>query len=252
MKKLILAIVTVFFISGVQNNCKAQVKKDTLKVLFVGNSYTYSNNLPQIVSIISNKTNTKLITKKSTIGGAKLSQHWNGERGLKTKEIIAKGNFDIVVLQGHSMSTIKESDSLLKYSKLFCDFVKSNEAKPYLFVTWAREFVPQYQETINNGYNQISQENNVIEVPVGNAWALAQKLRPTIKLFSGDGTHPSDFGTFLTACVFVNVLTNELPEKVHNEFRIKDLNGEEIQLMYIDNLNEIFLKKVAQKVVEEM
>ena len=38
--------------------------EDTLRVLFVGNSYTYYNNLPQLVSILSEQTGTKLITQK--------------------------------------------------------------------------------------------------------------------------------------------------------------------------------------------
>ena len=44
-----------------------------LKVLFVGNSYTYGYNLPHIVSIMSEECSTKLITQKSVIGGARLS-----------------------------------------------------------------------------------------------------------------------------------------------------------------------------------
>ena len=54
-----------------------------LKVLFVGNSYTYGYNLPHIVSIISQETSTLLITRKSVIGGASLKEHWNGGRELK-------------------------------------------------------------------------------------------------------------------------------------------------------------------------
>ena len=251
MKKLFFVAVAIFLISGIKSNCIAQVKKDTLKILFVGNSYTHTNNLPQIVSIISDKTNTKLITKKSTLGGAKLSEHWNGKRGLKTKEIIANGNFDIVVLQDHSMATIKEKDSMLKYSRLFCDFIKSKGAKPYLYVTWARELVPQYQETINSAYGQIANEKNAKIVPIGDAWALAKKLRPTIQLFNPDGSHPSEKGTFLTACVFVNILTNELPETPQRYYGTKDKEGESIQLMYVDELNETFLRKVAQEVVDK-
>ncbi|MFH0759194.1 MAG: hypothetical protein V2B15_18040, partial [Bacteroidota bacterium] len=56
-----------------------------LKVLFVGNSYTYGYNLAHIVSIMSEATSTKLITRKSVIGGAHLWEHWNGNRELQTK-----------------------------------------------------------------------------------------------------------------------------------------------------------------------
>jgi hypothetical protein len=53
-----------------------------------------------------------------------LSDHWHGSKGLKTKEIIKKGKFDIVVLQEQSMGTIINPDSVLKYTKFFCNFIK--------------------------------------------------------------------------------------------------------------------------------
>jgi hypothetical protein len=66
----------------------AQEKKDTVRVLLVGNSYIYYNNLAQMIGLISDSLDTKIICKKSTIGAATLGQHWNNERGLKTKKII--------------------------------------------------------------------------------------------------------------------------------------------------------------------
>src|SRR5665648_133272 len=135
-----------FLIAGVisGSSSSAQVKRDTLKVLFVGNSYTYVQNLPQIVSIISDSTKTKLVTRKSTVGGAFLSEHWFGKRGLKTKEIITKGKFDIVILQENSMGTIQQPDSTIKYAKLLCGLIKASGAKPCLYMTWAREKAVSY------------------------------------------------------------------------------------------------------------
>ena len=88
-----------------------------LRVLFVGNSYTYGNNLAHIVSIISEETQTRLITRKSVAGGAHLWEHWKGSRGLETKLIIAEGEFDVVILQDFSMSGIDTPDSTIKYVK---------------------------------------------------------------------------------------------------------------------------------------
>ena len=87
MKFIKYLLVTIFFF-GISNECLSQVKKDTLRVLFVGNSYTYYSNMPHLVSLISDSTKVKLITSKSTAGGATLSDHWKGKKELKTKEII--------------------------------------------------------------------------------------------------------------------------------------------------------------------
>jgi hypothetical protein len=85
-------------------------QKDTLNVLFVGNSYTYYSNLPKMVSDLSKSTSTFIKTQMSAIGGAKLKQHFNQERGLKTKDLIKNVNFDIVVLQEQSMGTLTNKE----------------------------------------------------------------------------------------------------------------------------------------------
>lgn len=226
-------------------------ERDTLNVLFVGNSYTYFQNLPHIVSAISDSTNTKLITQKSTIGGAWLREHWNGDRELKTKQLIQEGDFEIVVLQEYSMGAISSPDSLRKYVKLFSDLIRSTGAEPYLFLVWAREKVPQYQVALDAVYEKVAKENNLTLVPVGKAWELALSYRPNAPLFYSDGTHPADLGTFLTAATFVGILTGEVPEKVYQVPTVKDKNGEFIQLMRLDWLDMIFALKIVQETIDD-
>ncbi|HHU95992.1 MAG: hypothetical protein QM237_06780 [Bacteroidota bacterium] len=223
--------------------------EDTLRVLFVGNSYTYYNNLPQLVSILSEQTGTKLITQKSVVGGAKLSEHWHGLRDLKTKEMIRTGHYDIVVLQEYSMGAIEQSDSLKLYAKLFCEFIKENGAVPYLYQTWAREKVPQYFETIEKVYAEVAEENDARLVPVGRAWRLANQSRPNIQLFDADGSHPSNLGTFLAACLFTATITGEIPEKNRTNYTCLDIEGESITLMILDKLDVVFCQEIAKDII---
>ncbi|MBI9041830.1 hypothetical protein [Lutibacter sp.] len=242
-----IKIIAILFLSL---TIKAQEKKDTINILFVGNSYTYFENMPHMVSLISDNSKTKLVTKKSVVGGAKLSEHWLGQKGLKTQELIKKGKFDIVVLQEHSMGSIKEADSLVKYSKLFCNLIKENGAKPYLYMTWAREKVPQYQEEINKVYSYVADENDAMIVPVGKTWELAMELRPNIKLFDDDGSHPNQLGAFLTACTFVGTILGNVPDNLGTFYSIKDAYGESIILLdQIDALDVIFLTKVVNEII---
>ena len=243
MRFLLLTSISFCFQSA-----NSQTARDTLHVLFVGNSYTYFSNLPHIVSIISDSTQTKIMTRKSTAGGARLSQHWKGDRGLQTKKLIEEGQFDIVVLQEQSMGTIEQADSFAIYAGLFCDFIKANLAKPYFYLTWAREKVPQYQEIITTIYTDVAKKNDAGIVPAGEAWALAQKLRPGIDLFTSDGSHPSSLGTLLTACIFVKTLSGELPTTLRRVFSITDKYGEMVRLMSHDPLDITFCLKVAEDI----
>jgi hypothetical protein len=246
MKKVILLIFGLVLYSGLLYS-----QEKELKVLFVGNSYTYGYNLAHIVSIISEGTSTKLITRKSTIGGASLSEHWLGGRGLETKKIIAEGEFDVVVLQDFSMSAIRTPESTLKYVNLFAEYNKSFGAQTYLFNTWAREKVPQFQAEIDEIYGQAARENGAVRVPVGAAWALAQDLRPMVDLYTSDGSHPNELGTMLSASVFVRVITGELPEILPTLYRIEDASGETVRLMNHNPEDAEFCRRIANQVAEQ-
>ncbi len=243
--KIILILFFVISISGAR--CFSQSKQDTLNVLFVGNSYIYVNNLPHIVSLISDSTKTKIMTKKSTGPGASLREHWFGKKNLKTKEIIKNGQFDIVILQEQSMAPIFRPDSFNTYGNLFCDFIRENGATPYLFLTWAREKVPQYQDNLNKAYFELSDKNDAQIVPVGPAWRMALKIRPTIELFLPDGSHPSKLGTFLTACIFTKVLTGEIPKNLPSYFNTLDIKGETVRLMFLSSLDVSFCQKITSQ-----
>lgn len=248
MKNVIPVILLAFLISS-GSSVFAQVKADTLKVLFVGNSYTYYGNLAQVISIISDNTKTKLITKKSTLGGAKLSEHWRGERGLTTKEMIKSGKYDIVVLQDYSLGPVEVPDSVKKYMGLFCKLIRQTGAKPYLYLTWARVKSPQTQEVINKVYTETGIENEAVVVPAGKAWTLARAIQPDINLYDTDGSHPSKIGTFLTACVFIESITREIPEKMPTNYVTNDVDGESVVLMKIDKDDVEFCRKVAKQIV---
>lgn len=247
MKKNALLVLTGLFLSLVW--VSAQQKE--LKVLFVGNSYTYGYNLAHIVSIISQETSTSLITRKSVIGGASLKEHWNGGRELETRRRIAEGDFDVVVLQDFSMSAINNRDTALRYIQLFSDYIRSFGAEPYLFNTWAREKVPQFQAEIDAMYEQAARDNDAVNVPVGRAWELAMDLRPSVDLFTSDGSHPNELGCMLTASVFVRAICGELPNIVPSLYRIEDAHGETVRLMNHNPEESEFCRLIANQVLEQ-
>ena len=220
-------------------------------VLFIGNSYTYFWNLPQNVAAMSaENSKTLLKTKQSTAGGATLGQHWRGEKDLKTREILQKEKFDAVIIQDHSMRSIKHPDSLSLFGKKFGDLIKENGAQAFVYMTWSREWNPFMQETITKEYIKLAQTINARVVPVGLAWEKARQLRPTINLYDADGSHPSALGTYLTACVFYGVLTGESPVGLSHRLISKDVHGEKIYLNIQSKEDTLFCQLVAFEVLK--
>lgn len=204
-----------------------------------------------MVSLISDSTDTKLVTRKSTVGGAWLWEHWHEKRGLRTKTLIETGNYDAIVFQEYSMAAINSPDSLRKYAKMFSALARSRGARPYLFLVWARERVPQYQLELDHPYQDVAAENGMILVPVGKAWELAREYRPDAPLFHPDGTHPGPLGTYLTALTMVGVITGEVPQEYPAVPKFIDERGEVIEMMRLDWLDAVFARKVAKEAVEK-
>ncbi|SNT12329.1 hypothetical protein SAMN05421640_2380 [Ekhidna lutea] len=205
--RFVTSILLLLFFNGKGNS------QDTLKALFVGNSYVYMSDIPALTSSLSEGTKTYIITLASTAGGARLSNHWNNDGDLNTKQKIADGAFDFVILQEQSTGTLQKPDEFYQHVGLFSSYCRKKGAEPVLYQTWAKEYAPNTQTQISDAYEKAALNNSATLAPVGDVWAIVRKENPEINLFLDDGSHQSNFGAFLVACIMVKVLTGELPDK---------------------------------------
>jgi len=245
-KNTFLIILLLFAFTKVNANSN----RDTLRVLFVGNSYIYYNNLPQMVSLLSDSLNTKLICKKSTYGGSTLGDHWNSRKGLRTREILEREKFDIVIIQDNSMWPLEHADSVSMFGKLFCDLIKSKKATPYIYNTWSREATPETQPAINKVYETLALETQSVLVPVGSIWAEAKIQKPATQLYVSDGSHPSPLGTFLIALCFVKKITGVLPTKYATVYNYPAIDNESIRLMQVSENDILFFSKLVNNYIK--
>lgn len=173
------------------------------RVLFIGNSFTARNNLPEIIVTIAAASGHHIDHQLISAGGASLRRHWNAGEAAR---VIQRGNFDIVVLQEQSTLPIKNRLRMHENVRLFDQLIRNNGAKTALYMTWARQHAPQNQSVITEAYTSIAKEVGAILVPVGDAWERSLRQRDHPMLFAPDGSHPSLAGSYLAACVFVGAL----------------------------------------------
>ncbi|MBP5998888.1 MAG: hypothetical protein KA534_00395 [Sediminibacterium sp.] len=246
IKIITLMLLFVFVLTRANANTNTNTNSDTLRVLFVGNSYIFFNNLPQVVSLISDSMNTKLICKQSVYGGATLGDHWNSRKGLRTRAILEQEKFDIVVIQDNSMWPLEHADSVLMIGKLFCDLIKSKNATPYIYNTWSRESTPQTQSAINKTYETLALQTQSVLVPVGSVWAEAKAQKPTVQLYMSDDSHPSWHGTFLAALCFVKKITGTLPARYPRIYNYPAMDKENIFLMWVPQDDVLYYDKIVK------
>ena len=183
--------------------------KSPLRVLFVGNSYTYFNDLPAMLRTLAGAGRDSIVVHVASVteGGASLRTHWND----RTIARIRERAWDYVVLQEQSLTPIERRPQFVDYGRRFAAEIRSAGAQVVLYLTWAREQRPADQALLDSAYLGLAEETGALVVPVGAAWQELRNVRGLPSLFDEDGSHPSPFGSFVAATVFHRVLFGALP-----------------------------------------
>ena len=197
-----------------------------LHVLFIGNSYTYVNDLPGMLARIAATAGTPptITTDEVVQGGASLEDAWDG--GVAQAKILER-QWTHVVLQGQSVEplTALGPSTFFSYAQQFSDLIVGAGAQPTLFVTWARAagdpiYGPlpygsfacpaQMQDELTIAYEKVAQLwPQSILACAGEAFQRSLTRFPGIALQQSDLSHPTVAGTYLAASTFYVALTGK-------------------------------------------
>ena len=214
MKKL--AILTVL----IAGTTFAQIEK---KACFIGNSYTYFNDMPGMVSALANADGNTLIKDQNTPGGHTLNAH---STNTTTLSKISGDTWDFVILQDQSQLPSfpwwQVSEEVLPYAEILVDSIRSaNEcAIPLFYNTWGRRDGDPMWDSINtftkmnqrlhHTYDYMADKHSGMLAPVGIGFAhIADDPDSPIDhaaLYAPDGSHPSPQGSYLAACLFYEAI----------------------------------------------
>jgi hypothetical protein len=198
--------------------------EDPQRVLFIGNSYTGVNKLPDVfLEVVKDSGRSTPLVKSSTPGGRTLKQHLAIAGSMK---LVDEGGWDVVVLQGQSQEpAIAEKDESVRKEFVesaaeLCKRVraKSPKAKIYFYETWARHAdywgvagkkgpdvganPKEMQERLRKWYGVVAKETQATLVPCGDAWELNYASPKPVRLHTKDHSHPEFVGTYLNAVIF--------------------------------------------------
>ena len=196
----------------------ASVQATTRKVLFIGNSYTYTNNMPLMLQTLATAMGDTLIYDESDPGGYTFEQH--SVYGPTISKIFSQ-QWDIVVLQEQSQlpsfPSAEVDTEVYPYAHILDSMVHKNDTctQTMFLMTWGHANgdpmnCPDYpaictydgmQYRLRQSYLQMTQDNHVIVAPVGAAWKVVHDSFVAPWLFISDSSHPLVAGSYLEACV---------------------------------------------------
>lgn len=235
--------------------------QSTYKVLFLGNSYTYVNNLPQLVHDVALSAGDTLMFDSNAPGGYQLVDHYGN--ATSQSKIIA-GGWDYVVLQGQSQEPIILTSQFnsggAALSNLINQYNPCAVIMPYM--TWGRKngdasncpvfpVMCTYQgmdTTLRNHYLDLTATLNGEVSPVSVVWNYIRQNHPAIELYQADESHPSAAGSYAAACCFYAAIFKKDPTLITYNFGLSASQASIIRsaakTIVFDNLPEWDYKKM--------
>lgn len=227
-------------------------EKEPAKILFIGNSYTGVNQLPQIIKeVIASGGHGAAVIKSSNPGGRTLEQHLTWK---STITLIDEGDWDVVIIQGQSQEAAMAEDyenirkSFVESGKKLCEMIhqKSPRARIIWYQTWARhadywkdpkcdlsigKSPEDMMERNRKWYLQLAKDNaNTKVARVGDAWEKYYLAHPSKELHSGDNSHPAFAGSYLAALVIYQTIYQPASMKVNYRGRLTEELAAELQI----------------------
>lgn len=207
----------------------AQATGRIKRVLFLGNSYTAVNNLPDLVSKFAASTGDSVFTALSTPGGFTLQGHSNLQASLN---LIQQPGWDFVVLQEQSqLPAFPQSQvdvDMFPFAKKLDSLIHLSNpcAKVVFFRTWGRQNGDQancpnwppvctysgMDSLLALRYRQMADSNQALLCPVGEVWKKVRFTYPQVTLYQSDGSHPEIAGSYLAAVSFYTIFFQKNPE----------------------------------------
>ena len=238
----------IFFCAGLvvfANLLHAQTR-----VLFIGNSYTAVNNLPQLTAdcaLSIGFAGFPMEIASSTPGGTTFQMHTTN---TTTQSLISQGNWDFVVLQEQSQlpsfPDAQVQTECFPFASQLNDQILAADscAETIFYMTWGRQNgdasncaswppVCTYEgmdSLLNLRYRQMAIDNQALLSPVGALWNYIRTNYPEINLYAADESHPSLEGSYAAACSMVSIIFRTDPTLITFYSTLEPVVAEKIKL----------------------
>ncbi len=226
----------------------AFITKKKPRILFVGNSHTFKNKMPEMFRRLCVQQGIDPHVTVLAKGRHSLYEflYPDGEDaesvrlGRELRRLLKKKKWDAVVLQDRSYEAVANPEKMRQAVRELDAMVRQAGARTVLYMTWApkkgnasyqkhageRGKTPDaYLSRVWKMYAGLSATYETALAPVGMAFRRGKEILPSISLLSDDGLHASTSGSYLAACVLYATIFGKSPEG--NPYRPDGLAGTE-------------------------
>jgi hypothetical protein len=216
-----------------------------MRILFIGNSLTYSQGLPYMVRALADSLGEAPVVEEVAMPDFSLEDHWSDGRAARA---IRGGCWNYVVLQQGPSSRADSRVLLLEYAARFDALVRAQGGRSALYSVWpAASRRADFDRAIES-YALAAEHVDGLLLPAATAWLEAWERDPGLDLYQDD-LHPTQAGAYLAALVITARLTGRAPAEMPAVFAVRVLGG--TGTVRIDPATAATLRAAAQAALEQ-
>ena len=173
-----------------------------MKLLFVGNSHTYYNSMPDIVRRLFEATGQKAHVTMLAVGGKGLAYHATAHN---TSFNIRCGGYDAVIVQ--DKATGFEAVGFRDAAKAIKEMADRAGSQLYLYMPWAARESRSLQNAMTDTYQDFCRANGCFFAPTGEVFGRLLLTESADLLYREDGNHATPFGSYVAAVTIFYTVT---------------------------------------------
>ena len=218
-------------------------KDKTYNILFIGNSYTYTNDMPRVLfEKMAESCGYKVRVTAITKGSYTLEQFADPADpygGKVMANLSAPGSYDYVILQEQSVRPITEPEKFRAAVSNLESRIRAIGAQPILYATWGRKSgndrLTELGLTNESMTWKLAAEyaavGKKLDIPVMHVGAAFYDVNTTtdIELYNEDLSHPAMEGSYLAALTLFCGIFGVDPQAVSYTANIPEENVSAMQ-----------------------
>jgi hypothetical protein len=170
---------------------------DGLRVLFIGNSLTYGNDVPRLVQQLAEHARSRAVRPVTVaFPNVSLDDHWANGAAVAA---LRRGPWDVVVLQQGPSSLPESRTLLIEAVRRFAPLIAAAGARAVLYEVWPMSARRADASAARRSYIAAANAIDGVVAPAGTAWSIALASPAPPALYAADGLHASMAGSVLAA-----------------------------------------------------
>jgi hypothetical protein len=202
-------ILTLVTLTACSLGTEPEAPEGSLKVLFIGNSLTYENDLPQTVARLARSAGLQeCYCYQIAYPNFALEDHYDNREAVRALE---EEPWDFVVMQQGPSALASSRANLIQWAGYFGELIDENGARAVMYGVWPELDRAAEFPTVTESYRLAAESIGGLLAPAGEAWQFAWAANSTLPLYAQDEFHPSTMGTYLAALTLFQRIYNHTP-----------------------------------------